>query len=121
MRRVERRKYPRYNLECPVECLIKTGTTHITTLNISLGGLKLLVPEKPDIGSMLFLIISVSPQVSQQDFFYIKAKAKVIWSGDKDAQGRYPAGVEFIDIAKDDLGKIRDIIDKISPENYKGT
>ncbi|MFH1768166.1 MAG: PilZ domain-containing protein [Candidatus Omnitrophota bacterium] len=105
---IERRQYPRLTASVdikysvvPANSLNEIGCTK----NISIGGICLIVYEKVEIGSVLFLEF-ILPDTNDS----IKATGNVAWTEEfsisTDAMPRYDVGIEFINIDKDARDKI---------------
>jgi c-di-GMP-binding flagellar brake protein YcgR len=101
----ERRKYPRFNLDLPIEySRIDSSIGHTgKALNIGEGGLLLYFPEQIDIGQYirLKLFLSLGSELNT-----IEVLAEVVWMGIHLDRG-YQCGVNFIDISPEDMIKLK--------------
>ena len=111
----ERRKYPRFNVDLPIEYYrIDSPISHAgKALNISEGGLLLSFPEQMDIGQYirLKLFLSLGSELNA-----IEVLAEVVWMDihqGKD-RGDYRCGVKFIDISPEDMTKLKTFLRSLS-------
>jgi c-di-GMP-binding flagellar brake protein YcgR len=109
----ERRKYPRFNLNLPIEySRIDSSIGHTgKALNINEGGLLLYFPEQMDIGQYirlkLFLILG-------SELNTIEVLAEVVWMGIHLDKG-YQCGVNFIDVSPESMTKLKTFLRSLSP------
>ena len=103
----ERRKNPRFLLNCPVEYWqVENSKNRIgRTGDISEGGLLLFLPDEMDIGQQIEMKLFIGDLVELKP---IEVLVQVVWKdlyleGDDD----YRMGVKFIDISPQDLDKLR--------------
>ena len=111
----ERRKYPRFNVDLPIEYYrIDSSINHAgKALNISEGGLLLHFPEQMDIGQYMRLKLFL-PLGSELNT--IEVLAEVVWTDvhlDK-AWGDYRCGVNFIDVSREDMIKLKEFLGSLS-------
>ncbi len=111
----ERRKYPRFNIDLPIEYYrIDSSIGHTgKALNISEGGLLLRFPEQMDIGQYIKLKLFLS---SGSELNTIEVLAEVVWMDihlDK-GEGDYRCGIKFIDISPEDMTKLRNFLGSLS-------
>ena len=111
----ERRKYPRFNVNLPIEySRIDSPVGHIGRgLNISEGGLFIYFPEKMDLGQYLSLKLFF-PVGSKLNT--IEVPVEVAWTeiDVSETQGDYRCGVRFIDISPEDLDKLKEFLSSLS-------
>jgi len=111
----ERRKYPRFSVDLPIEYYrIDSSTGHSgKALNINEGGLLLYFPEQMDIGQYirLKLFFSLGSELNT-----IEVLAEVVWMDirlDK-GWGDYRCGVNFIDVSPEDKIKLNTFLRSLS-------
>ena len=111
----ERRKYPRFHVDLPIEYYrIDSSTGHPgKALNISEGGLLIYFPAQMDIGQYikLKLFFPLGPELNR-----IEVLAEVVWMDiylDK-GEGDYRCGIKFIDISPEDMRKLKNFIVSLS-------
>jgi c-di-GMP-binding flagellar brake protein YcgR len=111
----ERRKYPRFNVDLPIEyhridsSIDYAGKAH----NISEGGLLIYFPEQMDLGQYirLKLFLSLGSELNT-----IEVLAEVVWTdihldkGERD----YRCGIKFIDISPEDMTKLKNFLGSLS-------
>ena len=106
----ERRKYPRFNVDLPVEY----GRTELSirnnrAFNVSEGGLLLYLPEPVEVGELLALKLFLPSDSKLQT---TEILVQVVWVDihlEKE-WGDYRTGVRFADISLDDLNKIKNFL-----------
>jgi c-di-GMP-binding flagellar brake protein YcgR len=111
----EKRKYPRFNIDLPVEYYQVDSTTHHNgrAINASEGGLLLYLPEKMEIGQYLRTKLFFT---SGSELNTTEMLVKVVWVNihlEKD-WGDYRTGVMFIDISPEDMTKLRNFLRTLS-------
>lgn len=98
----ERRKYIRLEYPFLVKYKPHVGTVPENDLsmtkNISAGGILFEVKEKLNMSEVLDLVIDI-PSSDK----LIEATGKVVRIEELDSMGRYDVGMEFIEIAKEDM------------------
>ncbi len=107
----ERRKYPRFHVDLPIEYyridspIGQTGKA----LNISEGGLLLYFPEQMDIGQYIKLKLFFS---LGSDLNTIEVLAEVVWKDIHVEKGLsdYRCGVNFIDVSSEDMTKLKNFL-----------
>jgi c-di-GMP-binding flagellar brake protein YcgR len=111
----ERRRYPRYNIDLPIEYFQVDASIGHTgrSLSISEGGLLIHFPEQMEINQHLRLRFSVSSGAESNT---IEVLAEVVW---KDIHlgkgwGDYRCGVKFIDIPPEDMAKLKSFLGSLS-------
>jgi c-di-GMP-binding flagellar brake protein YcgR len=111
----ERRKYPRFNVDLPIEYYrIDSSSGHTSkALNISEGGLLLSFPEQMDIGQYvrlrLFLLLG-------SELNTIEVLAEVVWTDIHLGESRrdYRCGIKFIDVSPGDMTKLKSFLRNLS-------
>ena len=111
----ERRKYPRFNIDLPVEySLIPSSVSHPgRALNVSEGGLLVYLPEKVEMGQRLQLKLFFP---SGSELNGVELIAEVVWRDihlGKD-WGDYRCGIRFIEIPSEGLNKLRKFLRNLS-------
>ena len=111
----ERRKYPRFNVNLPIEYYrIDSSIGHTgKALNISEGGLLIYFPEQMDMGQYirLKLFLSLGSELNP-----IEVLAEVVWMDihlDKGLRD-YRCGINFIDISPGDMTKLKSFLRNLS-------
>jgi len=112
---VERRKYPRLNIDIPIEYyrIDEPAGSRGRTLNISEGGLLIYSSERMEIGQRLRLRLFLN-MVSELSS--IELLSEVVWVEiriDKDL-GDYRTGVRFVDISPDDMTQLKNFLIRFS-------
>jgi c-di-GMP-binding flagellar brake protein YcgR len=111
----ERRKYPRFSVDLPIEySRIESPVNHTGRgLNISEGGLLIYFPEKMDLSQYLSLklFFPLGSKLST-----IEVLAEVAWTEIHldESWGNYRCGVRFIDISPEDMSKLKNFIGSLS-------
>ena len=111
----ERRKYPRFNVDLPIEYYrIDSSVSHAGRgLNISEGGLLIYFPEKMDLSQYLNLklFFPLGSELST-----IEVLAEVAWTEIHlgESWGDYRCGVRFIDISPEDMTKFKKFLSSLS-------
>ena len=99
----ERRKYPRFNVNLPIEYYrIDSSISHTgKALNISEGGLLIYFHEQMDIGQRIRLKLFFS---LGSELHAIRMQAEVVWKDNLLSKEReyYPHGARFVDISSED-------------------
>jgi len=115
----ERRRYPRYNIDLPIEYFqIDSSFSHTgRSLSISEGGLLIHIPEEMEINQHLRLKFSFS---SGHELNTMEVVAEVVW---KDIHlgkgwGDYRCGVKFIDIHPEDMAKLKSFLGSLSQREF---
>ena len=107
----ERRTYPRFSVDLPVEYLqINSSITHTGhALNASEGGLLIYFPEQMEIGQYisLKLFFSLGPELNT-----IEVLAEVVWMDMYLGKGwgDYRCGVKFINISPEDRTRLKSFL-----------
>jgi c-di-GMP-binding flagellar brake protein YcgR len=111
----ERRKYPRFNVNLPIDYYrIDSSISHTgKALNISEGGLLIYFPEEMEIGQHLKLILFLA---SGSEMNTIETLVEVVWIDihlGKD-WGDYRTGVRFVNISTEDMEKLKNFLASLS-------
>lgn len=110
----ERRRFPRLSLNVEVEYKIleqiEPEFVITETKNLSAGGIRIILLEKVNIGTLLELKFLI-PDLNK----ILSAIGKVVWIeefivGDIKTGKAYDAGIEFINISKEDREKIKQYV-----------
>jgi c-di-GMP-binding flagellar brake protein YcgR len=106
----ERRKYPRFNVDLPVEyskpdLISKPGRA----TNVSEGGLLLYFPERMEIGQHLSLKLFFSFGLELKT---IETLVQVVWMDIDPGKdwGEYRTGVKFLDISPESLDTLKSFL-----------
>jgi c-di-GMP-binding flagellar brake protein YcgR len=114
----ERRKFPRLNVDLPVEYSREESfSLGSRAVNVSEGGLLICFPERMEIGQRLNVKISF---ISGQALSTIETVVDVVWVevGYDVEWSDYRTGVKFIDISSDDLAKLKQFLTVLSQPSY---
>ncbi|MFB3885387.1 MAG: PilZ domain-containing protein [Thermodesulfobacteriota bacterium] len=111
----ERRKYPRFSVDLPVEyCRADSSSSYGgRALNASEGGLLVDFPEPMDIGQQLNLKLFIS---SDSGLNAIEVLGEVVWMDmhfGKD-WGDYRSGVKFVNISPEDRNGLKSFLVSLS-------
>ena len=111
---LERRKYPRFKINLPLDYYRVDTTSGQAgrTENASEGGLEIYFPEKMQIGERLKLRLFFSS--SKEDLKAIEVLAEVVWLDILAGDGEYRSGVKFVDIAAEDVTKLKDFLESLT-------
>ena len=116
---LERRKYPRFSVDLPVEYHRVDSTTGLTgrALNIGEGGLLIYFPEQVEVGQRLRLRLFFS---AGSELNIIELLAEVAWVDIHidEGWGDVRSGVKFVDILPDDLNKLKGFLKGLSQPPY---
>jgi c-di-GMP-binding flagellar brake protein YcgR len=111
----ERRRYPRFNVDLPIEYYRIDSSTSYTgrALNISEGGLLIYFPEQMEIGQHLKLKLFFT---LGSDLNTVEALIEVVWIDIhlSEDRGNYRSGVKFIDISPEDIAKLKNFLKGLS-------
>jgi len=108
---IERRKYPRFSIDLPIEYHpINFPTSHIgRALNASEGGLLVYLPEKMKVGQHLALKLFFH---SGSQMNIIEMTGEVIWIDIHLEMnwGDHRTGLKLIDISPENLQRLKDFL-----------
>ncbi len=110
----EKRKYPRFSVDLPVEysqtdLVAEQGRA----INASEGGLLLYLPEQMGMGNHLRLKLFFT---MGSELNAIETAVEVVWVDmplEKD-RGDYRTGVRFVEISTEDVGKLKNFLSSLS-------
>jgi len=110
----EKRKYPRFSVDLPVEySRADLSADQGRAMNASEGGLLLYVPELVGIGNHLRLKLFFT---MGSELNTIETLVEVVWVDvhlGKD-WGDYRIGVRFVEISAEDMGKLKSFLRSLS-------
>lgn len=116
---VERRKYPRFSVDLPVEYYRIDSTTGLAgrAYNFSEGGLLIYFQEQMEIGQRLRLRLFFSMGSKLNT---IELLVEVVWVDIHidEGWGDYRSGVKFVDISPDDITKLKSFLKGLSQPPY---
>jgi len=108
---LERRKYPRFTVDLPIEYLRLDSSTRYTgrVLNASEGGLLLYLPEQMEMGQDLKIKLFFTSGVELNT---VELLAQVVWTDIHLGKGwgDYRTGVKFIDISSENLNQLKNFL-----------
>ena len=111
----ERRKYPRFSVDLPVEYYQINSTISHTgrALNASEGGLLIYFPEQMEIGQHLKMKLFFA---SGSELNTIETLVEVVWMDIHLGKGwgDYRCGVKFIDISPEDRTRLKSFLMSLS-------
>ena len=112
---LERRKYPRFSINLPVEYhrIDSSVNRGGRALNASEGGLLVYFPEPMEIGQHLNLKLFFS---LESGLGTVEVLAEVVWVDMhlNEGWGDYRSGVRFLDISPEDVKKLRSLLTALS-------
>jgi excisionase family DNA binding protein len=104
----ERRRYPRFPVDLPIDyTLMENGRADVGSVgNASEGGLMVFLDERMDVGTKMVVFV---PFILDAEATGIKASCRVVWRdfGAGAGESRYKYGLQFEDIAAEDVHKLR--------------
>jgi c-di-GMP-binding flagellar brake protein YcgR len=111
----ERRKYPRFSIDLPIEYYRENAETRLSgrAVNASEGGLLIYLPERAEIGESLRIKLFFP---SGQDLNLVEMLVQVAWIDIQlGEEGKdYRSGVRFIDISSGDLVQLKNFLKGLS-------
>ncbi len=112
---IERRKYPRFSIDLPIEySYLSSSTVHSgRALNASEGGLLVYLPEKMEIGQRLRLKLFFH---FRETLNAIEMIGEVVWIDLHlpEGWGDYRCGLRFIDISPENLALLKELLASLS-------
>ena len=112
---LERRKYPRFSVNLPVEYHHINSTANLNgrARNASEGGFLVYFPEPMKIGQRLSMKLFFSLESGLDT---IEVLAEVVWMDIhlSEGWGDYRSGVRFIDISPENVRKLKNILTSFS-------
>jgi c-di-GMP-binding flagellar brake protein YcgR len=110
----ERRKYPRFSVNLPIEYfLVETPNGHKgRATNLSEGGLMVYLSEKPEKGQILHVKLFFP---SVPDLQAVEMLGQVVWVDSICVDnGDYRVGLEFINAAPADIDQLKSFLNNLS-------
>jgi len=110
----EKRKYPRFNIDLPVEYARSSlFVKHGRAVNVSEGGLLLYLPERVELGQQLVLKLFFPSGTALET---VQTLVQVVWTDIHLSEdwGDYRTGVCFADISTEDLDKLMRFLGSLS-------
>jgi c-di-GMP-binding flagellar brake protein YcgR len=111
----ERRKYPRINIDLPIQYFkINSPVRHnARAINVSAGGLLMYLSEQMEMGQPLKMNLSFS---SDSGLETIEMLTEVVWMDIHldTGWGDYRCGVNFIEISSEDMTKLKNFLRSLS-------
>lgn len=110
----ERRKYPRFNVDLPIEYTRTDWVVkHGRAINASEGGLLIYFPELMEIGQHLKLKLFFT---SGSEINTIETLIQVVWIDIhlSEGWGDYRTAVRFVDISQEDLDRLKNFLRSLS-------
>jgi c-di-GMP-binding flagellar brake protein YcgR len=110
----EKRKYPRFNIDLPVEYARSTlSVKQGRAFNVSQGGLLLYLPERLELGQELTLKLFFPSGTALET---VETLVQVVWIDIQlgETGGDYRTGVCFVDISAEDLDKLMRFLKSLS-------
>ena len=111
---IEKRKYPRFSVELPLNYSRTEGTEILGGMvaNASEGGLLVYLPERMAMGAFLKIEIFY---VKGLELDTIKAVAKVVWCdlAARESWGEHRYGLQFQHIDEKDLGRLTTLLKEV--------
>ncbi len=112
---IEKRRYPRFNVDLPMkysELKVRKkqgGIAH----DASEGGLLVYLQDKLPIGTKLKIEVFFSHGFRLTP---IRAQAEIVWADIRGPEdwGEYKYGLKFVNIGKEDLSKLKWLLDSLS-------
>lgn len=112
---IEKRRHPRFNVDLPMkysEMKVRKkqgGIAH----DASQGGLLVYLQDKLPIGTKLKIEVFFSHGFRLTP---IRAQAEIVWADIRGPEdwGEYKYGLKFVNIAKEDLSKLKWLLDSLS-------
>jgi hypothetical protein len=111
----ERRMYPRFLLNLPIEYLRLDSPVSYSshTINASEGGLMICLHERLEVGQHLNLKIFCS---SGSSLLTINPMVQVMWADEQLGKDEtYRHGVRFVDTASEEVQKFKDFLGTLPP------
>ncbi|NWF92027.1 MAG: PilZ domain-containing protein [Syntrophaceae bacterium] len=108
---LEKRKHPRFTVDLPIEYFPIDASPGLAgrLVNVSEGGLLVYFPERLPIGQHLKMRLFFT---SGRDLDAVELVTEVVWEDiclERD-WGYYRFGVRFVEIAPDDLNRLKDFL-----------
>lgn len=111
----ERRKYPRFSIDLPIEySQTDSSLGHPgRTANISEGGLLIYLPERVELGQRLRLKLFFAS--ISESLYTMEVLVEVVWRSSASGEfgKNYPCGVKFIDVRLMDMNKLERFLESL--------
>jgi c-di-GMP-binding flagellar brake protein YcgR len=110
----ERRRNTRFSVDLPIEySRVDTAAKHTGRAgNASEGGLMFYLPQRVEVGQHLRAKLFFA---SEPGLHSIEVLAEVVWMEFPfDSEGDYRCGVKFVDIAPEDLNRLKDFLENLA-------
>jgi len=111
----ERRKYPRFSIDLPIEYSRTDSLAHLgQATNIGEGGLLIYLPESVELGQRLRLRLFFAP--ISESLHTMEVLAEVVWRSSKpgELRNKYSCGVKFIDARPMDMKKLNSFLESLT-------
>jgi len=111
----ERRKYPRFSIDLPIEYSRTDSLAHPgQAANISEGGLLIYLPERVELGQRLRLKLFFAS--ISESLHTMEVLGEVVWRSSEPGEPRktYSCGVNFIDAAPVDINKLKTFLKSLT-------
>ena len=111
----QRRKYPRFSIDLPIEYSRTDSLAHPgQAANISEGGLLIYLPERVELGQRLRLKLFFAS--ISESLHTMEVLAEVVWrSSEPDELGKnYSCGVRFIETSPMDMSKLKAFLESLT-------
>ena len=109
---VEKRHYLRFYVHYLADVYLNDEIIYATVIDISEGGVGIILPEKLNIGEVISL--KITWRLNDDEKANISFKAKVIWIDGANVKKMYTGGLEIIDISDEDLEILREHIQELA-------
>jgi c-di-GMP-binding flagellar brake protein YcgR len=110
----EKRKYPRFSIDLPMEYSRTDSLAHPgQAANISEGGLLIYLPERVESGQRLRLRLFFAS--ISESLHTMEVLAEVVWRSSEPGElgKNYSCGVKFIDARPMDMNKLKTFLDSL--------
>ena len=112
---LERRKYPRFSIDLPIEYHFITSSESFTgrAFNANEGGVLVYLSQPVEIGQCLKMKLFFA---SGSDLRSIEVVGEVVWMDIHLGEdwGDYRCGVKFLDISSEDINKLKNFLKSLS-------
>lgn len=112
---IERRRHPRYEVRYVAKVWSQERDLCGTVIDISEGGVGILLPQVLSIGQELDL--EIESIASGEKIKSIKFKARIVWMNEEEfLPGMYRGGLEISSISQEDLDALKDHIQALDEQ-----
>jgi c-di-GMP-binding flagellar brake protein YcgR len=111
----ERRKYPRFSIDLPIEYSRTDSLAHPgQATNIGEGGLLIYLPESVELGQRLRLRLFFAS--ISESLHTMEVLAEVVWRSSEPGEPKknYSCGVKFIDARPMDMDKLNTFLESLT-------